>query len=167
MSRLSSASILQLPARGPSVRRVCRFVGCDASTYSKYVRIKLLDQAPASGCDEASAIELMVLWTLVQQLKADQGHRAWRKVRPDLKRLCNEPLLDLVWEPRSEHATLVSTALNGYTVARSAGLTHVVPLAPVISSVREMWRDAVDDVRTGLGRSSPRHRRRSSHQRPD
>lgn len=165
MSRLSSASILRLPTRGPSVRRVCRFVGCDASTYSKYVRIKLLDKAPASGCDEASAIELMVLWTLVQQLKADQGHRAWRKVRLDLKRLSNEPLLDLVWEPRGERGTLVTTTVDGYALVRSAGLTHVVPLAQAIRAVREMWREAEEDVRTGHGRSSPRSRRRSSHPR--
>jgi hypothetical protein len=162
MTRVSSTSILQLPARLPSVRRVCRFVGCDASTYSKYVRIKLLDQAPASGCDEASAIELMVLWTLVQQLKADQGHRAWRKVRPDVQRLCNEPLLDLIWESRGERAALVTTAVDGYTLVRSAGLSHVVPLAAAIAAVREMWREAEEDVRAGRGRSSPRSRRRST-----
>lgn len=146
MARKSSADVIPLPGPRPSIRQVCLFIGCDPSTFSKYVRVGLLSRVKGEGCDERTAVELGVLWRLVQALKAEQGHRAWNKVRSPLRRLWSADYLDVIWEPNSGRATLVTDPAAGYSIAQRAGLVHVVTLCDHLADIRTMWKDVALQV---------------------
>ena len=143
---MSSGTVVPLPGPRPSIRQVCRLVGCDPSTYSKYVRIGLLQRDNRDGCDERTAVQLAILWKLVRELKPEQGHIAWRRIRRDVVRVWDSSSFDVVWEPNSRRATLTSDPLIGFELARTAGLVHVVPCTAEVSAIRAAWKDAAREA---------------------
>lgn len=155
---MSSGAVVPLPAPRPSIRHVCRIIGCDPSTYSKYARIGLLKHDNRDGCDERTAVELAVLWRLVRELKPEQGHIAWRRIRRDVLRAWDFESFDVVWEPNSRRATLVSDPVIGFELARKAGLVHVVSCASEVAAVRASWKDAARDAISRAGLIDSAHR---------
>jgi hypothetical protein len=148
---MSSDGVVPSPGPRPSIRQICRLIGCDPSTYSKYARIGLLKQDSRDGCDERTAVELAVLWRLVRELKPEQGHVAWRKIHRDVLRVWDSESFDVVWEPNSRRATLVSDPVIGFEVARKAGLVHVVSCASEVAAIRAAWKDAARAAVTRVG----------------